>query len=263
MSSNGPNEGEYGSAWQAQWVQSGHSAAHPLKGKSPHGGWTAAPPFLTRYIVWFVLSPVAKRGKGPLPSQVFSPSVPPLSDHSNTESTGRSSDFPRSIFCETEMCMRPELQHDSTLSGLIYRKLLWQICMLKSKIKLLGHGQSCIQNANWIIVSFPFRFPFKLLQCLQTPRWFIHFPSPIGQHSNGIFCRRDKLCAVVVGSVVCGKRKLWNWYEIVNLSMSASSSLRAPYAMLSGTIYQFVPGFTVRPPRRPASNVNGLNKMAI
>lgn len=67
---------------------------------------------------------------------------------------------------------------------------------------------------------------FKLLQRLQTPRRFIHFSSPIGQHSNGIFCRRDKLRAVVVGSVVCGKRKLnlklvWNC-QFVDVSVQLS-----------------------------------------
>lgn len=56
---------------------------------------------------------------------------------------------------------------------------------------------------------------------------------------------------------------LWNWYEIVNLLVSASSSPNGPYAMLSGTIYQFVPTFTVHPPLLLARKLNGHNKMAI
>ena len=56
---------------------------------------------------------------------------------------------------------------------------------------------------------------------------------------------------------------LWNWYEIVNLLMSAFGSPEAPYAMLSGTIYQFVPSFTVHPPLLLTRKLNGYNKMAI
>lgn len=56
---------------------------------------------------------------------------------------------------------------------------------------------------------------------------------------------------------------LWNWYEIVNLLLSASTFPNAQYAMLSGTIYQFVPSFTVHPPLLLARKLNSHNKIAI
>lgn len=55
----------------------------------------------------------------------------------------------------------------------------------------------------------------------------------------------------------------WNWYEIINLLLSASTSPNAPYAMLSGTICQFVPSFTVHPPLLLARKLNSHNKIAI
>lgn len=126
---------------QAQLVQPGQSAAHPLKGKSPHGGWTAAPPFLTGYIVWFVLSPFCRKGKRPVTQPSFLPQRSPFIWPLHNWKRGAFLDFPRSIFCETEMCMRPELQHDSTLSGLIYRKYFlkgnscfgWCVCLIRNK----------------------------------------------------------------------------------------------------------------------------------
>lgn len=62
------------------------------------------PPFKVRFV--FTL-------EGPVAGQVFFfPRVFPLSDQSGklkgslqVKSTGRSSDFPRSIFCKTEICV--------------------------------------------------------------------------------------------------------------------------------------------------------------
>lgn len=75
-------------------------------------------------------------------------------------------------------------------------------------------------------------------------------------------CKIDG-CAKALCDIVCGESS-WNWYEKVNLLVSAFRSPNAPYASLSGTFfYQFVPSFTVHPPLFLGWKLKSYNKMAI
>lgn len=63
---------------------------------------------------------------------------------------------------------------------------------------------------------------------------------------------------------VCGERDSEIGMKSTICLVSASASPGVPYALLSDTIYQFVPTFTVRPPLLLCGKLNRSNKkMAI